>query len=279
MEEEGEVTAEDSIMAMACEAVQTMDEFKATLTASKQVEVKVSDDEPKLQGRLDIPEELQPGFITERQLAAEQRKDPYAKQLIEAIKNGSKAPETKWYAVRDDLLCRVTEANDPTEGRDSLRPYVPTPLRVTIIRNFHDSIYGCHKGARDTYLQISSRYFWHKMDRDIKEYVSTCVQCQMAKARKPSSQGHIVGNNYNSVLSTITMDLMGPLQTAGSGKRGEPLYLLVMVDPFSHRVWLEPIYSKHAEQIYDAFVRRILLEWGPPRAILTDNVGGSSTMN
>ena len=50
LEEEGEVTAEDSIMAMACEAVQTMDEFKATLTASKQVEVKVSDDEPKLQG-------------------------------------------------------------------------------------------------------------------------------------------------------------------------------------------------------------------------------------
>ena len=28
LEEEGEVTAEDSIMAMACEAVQTMDEFK-----------------------------------------------------------------------------------------------------------------------------------------------------------------------------------------------------------------------------------------------------------
>ena len=67
------------------------------------------------------------------------------------------------------------------------------------------------------------------------------------------------------------MDLMGPLQTAGAGKRKEPIYLLVMVDPFSHRVWLEPIYTKHAEQVYDAFVRRILLEWGPPRAILTDN--------
>jgi hypothetical protein len=69
------------------------------------------------------------------------------------------------------------------------------------------------------------------------------------------------------------MDLMGPLQTAGSGKVGrkEPTYLLVMVDPFSHRIWLEPIYSKHAEQVYDGFVRRILLEWGCPRAFLTDN--------
>jgi hypothetical protein len=69
------------------------------------------------------------------------------------------------------------------------------------------------------------------------------------------------------------MDLMGPLQTAGSGKGGrkEPTYLLVMVDPISHRIWLEPIYSKHAEQVYDGFIRRILLEWGCPGAFLTDN--------
>ena len=107
----------------------------------------------------------------------------------------------------------------------------------------------------------------------MKRYVSTCVQCQLAKARKPSMQGHVVGNNYNAVMSTICMDLMGPLQTAGSGKsnRKEPTYLLVMVDPFSHRFRLEPIYSKHAEQVYDGFIRRILLEWGCPRAFLTDN--------
>ena len=56
---------------------------------------------------------------------------------------------------------------------------------------------------------------------------------------------------------------MGPLYTAGSGKanRKEPTYLLVMVDPLSNRIWLEPIYSKHAEQVCDGFARRILLEW------------------
>ena len=111
------------------------------------------------------------------------------------------------------------------------------------------------------------------MERDVKRYVSTCVQCQMAKARKPNMHGHVVGNNYNAVMSTICMDLMGPLQTAGSGKgnRKEPTHLLVMVDPFSHRIWLEPIYSKRAEQVYDGFIRRVLLEWGCPRASLTDN--------
>ena len=74
-------------------------------------------------------------------------------------------------------------------------------------------------------------------------------------------------------MYTICMDLMGPLQTAGSGKanRKEPTYLLAMVDPFSHRIWLEPIYSKHAEQVYDGFIRKILLEWGGSTSVGSRN--------
>ena len=128
------------------------------------------------------------------------------------------------------MLCKFTAAQDPKQGVDTLRPYVPPTMRPAILRSFHDSMFSAHKGARDTYNQIASRYFWHQMERDVKtvrQYVRAC------------------------------------------GNRKEPTYLLVMVDPFSYRIWLEPIYSKHAEQVYDGFIRRILLEWGCPRAFLT----------
>ena len=77
------------------------------------------------------------------------------------------------------------------------------------------------------------------------------------------------------------MDLMGPLLTAtgaGKGSRKEPTYLLVMVDPFSHRAWL-PIYSKHAEQVCDAFVRWALLEGGGARGHSLLIMARSSTMS
>ena len=260
---------EQSIMALACGAAQKNSDAQVY---AAQVLDEEEEHEGRSQSRLDIPDGLKARFISERSMAAEQGRDPFCQQIVKELeRTGCKG--SRHYVVRDGLLCKFTAAQDPKQGMDTLRPYVPTTMRPAILRNFHDSVFSAHKGARDTYNQIASRYFWHQMERDVKRYVSTCVQCQLAKARKPSMQGHVVGNNYNAVLSTLCMDLMGPLQTAGSGKsnRKEPTYLLVMVDPFSHRIWLEPIYSKHAEQVYDGFIRRILLEWGCPRAFLTDN--------
>ena len=46
---------------------------------------------------------------------------------------------------------------------------------------------------------------------------------------------------------------------------------MVITDPYSHIVWLETITTKSAEEVYDKFVNRFLLEEGCPRAILTDN--------
>ena len=136
----------DSVMALACGTVQTHSEIKAAKTSEA--------DEAKLQGRLDIPDGIKAAFVTEKQMIAAQQADPYCKQLIDLLKNRDKNPDAKHYTASDNLLCRVTEASDPKEGRGTLRPYVPVALRPTIIRNHHGSVYGCHKNARGTYQQV-----------------------------------------------------------------------------------------------------------------------------
>jgi len=40
-----------------------------------------------------------------------------------------------------------------------------------------------HGGHAKTYNKIESTYYWPKMSRDIKRYVSTCDICQKAKPR------------------------------------------------------------------------------------------------
>ena len=83
-------------------------------------------------------------------------------------------------------------------------------------------------------------HFWQKMEVDVRKYVAECVPCQLAKGNQPSRQGYLAGNNYHSILSMVCMDLMGPLISA-KGLRGvsNPVHIFVIVDPFSHRVWLE----------------------------------------
>ena len=50
-----------------------------------------------------------------------------------------------------------------------------------------------------------------------------------------------------------------------------PGTFFVITDPYSHMVWLETIITKSAEEVYDKFVNRFLLEEGCPKVILTDN--------
>ena len=49
-----------------------------------------------------------------------------------------------------------------------------------------------------------------------------------------------------------------------------PLYILVITDPFSHMLWLQPITTKAPEEVYKKFVENFLLEEGAPQFILTD---------
>ena len=69
------------------------------------------------------------------------------------------------------------------------------------------------------------------------------------------------------------MDLIGPIGAEVSGGKAgaKPRHILVITDPYSHIVWLETITTKSAEEVYDKFVNRFMLEEGCPKVILTDN--------
>ena len=72
------------------------------------------------------------------------------------------------------------------------------------------------------------------------------------------------------------MDLVGPINlgTTGHVKHVSPTYILVITDPFSHMVWLECIAGKSAEEVFDKFVERFLLEIRPSSSDLWLLAGG-----
>ena len=55
-----------------------------------------------------------------------------------------------------------------------------------------------------------------------------------------------------SAWSAITMDLIGPMGARETGhvRHAVPLYILVITDPFSHMLWLQPITTKAPEEVY-----------------------------
>ena len=165
----------------------------------------------------------------------------------------------------------MTEAGDPKEGFDSARIYVPESLRYRVISLHHVSVWGAHRGETATFKEMASLYYWPKMEQTIHAYVQGCKWCELAKSTKPSRQGFAHGWHHNGVNRCITMDLIGPIGAAESGgKQRVPQYILVITDPFSHMLWLEPLVGKSAEEVYHKFVTGYLLEEGAPMFVLTD---------
>ena len=74
-------------------------------------------------------------------------------------------------------------------------------------------------------------------------------------------------------MNELCIDLIGPIggSTNRHVKHAKPLHVLVALDPFTHMVWLEPLFSKGGEEVMAAFVKRILLDEGASRIIRCDN--------
>ena len=93
----------------------------------------------------------------------------------------------------------------------------------------------------------------------------------MASSSKPETARTWV-LTQNALGLDRVMDLIGPMGARETGhvRHAVPLYILVITDPFSHMLWLQPITTKAPEEVYKKFVENFLLEEGAPQFILTD---------
>ena len=226
---------------------------------------------------LQIPEALTPVPISTGQFKQEQAADPVCQELIQQLAShddgSALSTRLKKFTLIEGVLFRATDSDDPKEGFDSARVYVPKSLVNQVIRNHHSTVWGGHRNVTATFKEIVGTHFWPSMEKDITKFVRECRHCELAKGTKPSRQGFLGGWRHNSVGHMICMDLIGPIGSTNSGyiHHTQPFYVLVITDPFSHMVWMEPLIGKTSEEVYSKFVNGYLLEEGAPLFVLTDN--------
>jgi hypothetical protein len=71
------------------------------------------------------------------------------------------------------------------------RIYVPAsePLKLTVLKRYHDLAIAGHQGIRRTKTKLKEYYFWPQMDQDIERYISTCITCQRNADRNTNLPG------------------------------------------------------------------------------------------
>ena len=149
------------------------------------------------------------------------------------------------------------------------RLLVPTDahdIKMTLMRIVHDTN-AHYMGAQRTIiaLQTQARVHWINMDDDVQKYISSCHQCQLAKAQTygKALSGKLTPTIAPSIHHTWYTDMKGPFPH-GTG------YLLSVVEATTRMVKLRYVKSTKAVDVIDA-LDDVILDFGTrPFVLRTD---------
>ena len=98
-----------------------------------------------------------------------------------------------------------------------------------------DSVHGLsHPSIRTTVKLITSKFVWHGMSREVKEWAKSCLECQRSKIQRHVRAPLLPIRAPQHRFKPIHMDLVGPLSPSRGYTR-----LLTIVDRFTR--WPEAI--------------------------------------
>ena len=150
------------------------------------------------------------------------------------------------------------------EGHNYFRPYLPDELQPTAYHELHSVI---HQGKKKSFEVIASRYFWPDMKSDIEKWTKACPECQKCKISRHTRQRLQSYPMNPRRLSTIHIDLMGPLPMSTNQSR----YVLTMRDRGTGFLVGASLTDKTSFSVVSALRSHFIAPFGVPTTIVSDN--------
>ncbi len=141
-------------------------------------------------------------------------------------------------------------------------------IRTMILTSCHDDKTAGHVGITKTIDLVTRTFVWKNMTKHIKEYVNTCIQCQL---NKPTNQQPLGLLNPIQIPEqrwhTVTLDLITSLPRSKQGNDA----IVVFVDKFSKLSHYVPTTTDiTAPRLATLFIDNIVRLHGLPSNIISD---------
>ena len=150
------------------------------------------------------------------------------------------------------------------------RLYIPDDggLKTRILQECHDSNTGGHLGKDKTMEQVKRRFYWPKMDEDVRQYVSSCDACQRNKPSQQLPMGLLQSLPIpDRPWQWVTLDLITGLPRSRSGNDAIIVFVCKLTK-MVHYVACKTTIT--AVQLASLFLREVVRHHGLPEVILSD---------
>lgn len=189
----------------------------------------------------------------------------WTNQFISQVR--SQGQEDKEY--REQLLRPLS----PVEVREGLlyrknRLWVPKALQKAVMESEHDTKVAGHMGTDKTLELISRNFWWPGMEKIVRSYVRSCLECQRNKSPRHAPAGFLQPLELRySPWQAVAMDFITDLPESDGCDS-----IWVMVDPFTKMAHFIPLKKdeKRAEDLIRIFAREYWRLHGVPRDIISD---------
>ena len=152
---------------------------------------------------------------------------------------------------------------DVSTGRN--RPYLPEAFRKEVFEILHGL---SHPGIKGTQKLFSERYVWLGMNKDIRDWVRCCLNCQKNKVtvhtKAPLKHFMVPDSRFQH----IHIDLVGPLPSSKGFK-----YVLTVICRFARWAEAIPLRNASAESVLSGLWEGWFGRYGIPSRLSTDRGG------
>uniref|UniRef100_A0A8C5MUP0 Gypsy retrotransposon integrase-like protein 1 n=1 Tax=Leptobrachium leishanense TaxID=445787 RepID=A0A8C5MUP0_9ANUR len=159
---------------------------------------------------------------------------------------------------QDGVVYRVSK--DPLSKHKRFQLVIPSSLKSKVLTSVHDL--AGHQGQSRTLQLAQQRFFWPKMEHDIREYVKCCQRCILTKT--------ICSSTPSDIKTLTPMELVCLDFWSAEHSKQRSVDVLVVTDHFTKLAHAFPCVNQKAKQVTKKLWDNVFCIYGFPQRIHTD---------